>query len=332
MACVGRAHSLRCGGRQREVTEAIMQTFRLARLAFGAAAILAAAVSFADAQQRFKTPEQAADALVAAARAGDRRTIAQVLGPGSGDIVSSGDPVQDANTRQEFLTAYEASHRVVTESGKPAILVVGPSDWPFPIPIVEKDGEWQFDTLAGREEILARRIGRNELATIQTVLAYYDAQNEYAEVTKDKNGIPVYAQRIISSPGKKDGLYWPTAEGQADSPLGDAVAAATRQGYRVGGGQIPYHGYYYKILTRQGPTAPGGALDYVVRGSMIGGFALVAYPAEYGNSGVMTFLVTHKGEVFEKDLGPGTAKIAGGMTSFNPDQTWKKVATTEEKR
>ena len=308
-----------------------MQTFRLATRAFGIAAVLAAAISFADAQQRFKTPEQAADALVAAARAGDRRTIAQVLGPGSGDIVSSGDPVQDSNTRQEFLAAYDASHRVVTESGKPAILVIGQTDWPFPIPIVEKDGEWQFDTVAGREEILARRIGRNELATIQTALAYYDAQNEYAEMTKDKHGMPIYAQRIFSSPGKKDGLYWPAAAGQPDSPLGEAVAEATRQGYRVGGGPIPYHGYYFKILTRQGPTAAGGALDYVVHGSMIGGFGLVAYPAEYGNSGVMTFLVNHKGDVFEKDLGPSTSKIASGMTAFNPDHTWKKTVATQEK-
>jgi hypothetical protein len=314
------------------VTEAIMQTSRLARLAFGAAALLAAAISVADAQQRFKTPQEASDALVAAARAGDRRTIARVLGPGSGDIVSSGDPVQDANTRRDFLAAYDASHRVVTETGKPAILVVGQTDWPFPIPIVEKGGKWQFDTVAGREEILARRIGRNELATIQTCLAYFDAQNEYAEVTKGKNGMPVYAQRVFSSPSKKDGLYWPVAEGQSESPLGEAVADATRKGYRVGGDQIPYHGYYFKILTRQGPTAPGGALDYVVRGNMIGGFALVAYPAQYGNSGVMTFLINHDGVVFEKDLGPGTAKIAGGMTSFNPDHTWKKTVMTEQQR
>jgi len=309
-----------------------MRTFRLATLALGVAAALSMAISIAAAQQRFKSPEEAADALVAAARAGDRRTIARVLGPGSSDIVSSGDPVQDANTRQEFLAAYDAGHRVVTESGKPAILVVGPSDWPFPVPIVEKDGEWKFDTVAGREEILARRIGRNELATIQTALAYFDAQNEYADVTKDKNGMSVYAQRIFSSPGKKDGLYWPAEAGQPDSPLGEAVAEATRQGYRVGGGPIPYHGYYFRILTRQGPTAPGGALDYVVRGSMIGGFGLVAWPAQYGNSGVMTFLINHKGEVFEKDLGPGTARIAGGMTSFNPDHTWKKTVVAEEKR
>jgi hypothetical protein len=314
------------------VKEAIMKTSRFATLAFGIAAVLCAAISIADAQQRFKTPEQAADALVAAARAGDRFTIARVLGPGSSDLVVSGDPVQDANTRQEFLAAYDASHRVVTESGKPAILVVGRSDWPFPIPIVEKNGQWQFDTVTGRKEILARRIGRNELATIQTCLAYYHAQNEYAEVTKDKNGVPMYAQRIISSPGQKDGLYWPAAAAQPESPLGEAVAAATRQGYRIGGRPIPYHGYYYKILTRQGPTAPGGTLDYVVRGSMIGGFGLVAYPAQYGNTGVMTFLVNHKGEVLEKDLGPGTARIAGAMTSFNPDHTWKKTVVMEEKR
>jgi hypothetical protein len=309
-----------------------MRTTRLTALAFGIAAVAFIVAPGAHAQQGFKTAEQAADALVAAARAGDRKAVTDVLGPDSAQIVSSGDPVADANARQEFLAAYDASHRVVTESGKPATLVVGQSDWPFPIPIVEKNGEWQFDTAAGREELLARRIGRNELATIQASLAYYDAQNEYAEQTKDKNGMPVYAQRIISSPGKKDGLYWPAAAGQPDSPLGEAVAAATGQGYRIGGDRAPYHGYYYKVLTRQGPTAPGGALDYVVRGSMIGGFGLVAYPAEYGNSGVMTFLVNHKGDVLEKDLGPGTPKIAAGMTSFNPDHTWKKVAVTEVPR
>jgi hypothetical protein len=308
-----------------------MRTSRWTTLALGVAAVLIAVIS-APAQQRFKTAEEAADALVAAARAGDRDAVMNVLGPGSAQIVSSGDPVADANGRQEFLAAYDAGHRVVTESGKPATLVIGESDWPFPIPIVAKDGEWQFDAAAGREELLARRIGRNELATIQAVLAYYDAQNEFAEMRKDKNGMPIYAQQIISSPNQKDGLYWPAAEGQEESPLGEAVAAATGQGYRVGGPRAPYHGYYYKILTRQGPTAPGGAIDYVVRGSMIGGFALVAYPAEYGNSGVMTFLVNHKGDVLEKDLGQGTAKIAAGMTSFNPDDTWKRVAVTEEKR
>ena len=314
-----------------------MNKLRCSLLAIGVIAALGMFVPDASAQKRFGTAEQAADALIAAARAGDRKAVTAILGPGSAQIVSSGDPVQDANARQEFIAAYDANHRIVPESGKPSILVIGQSDWPFPIPIVQKDGGWQFDTAAGREELLARRIGRNELAAIQACLAYFDAQNEYADKNKDKMGLPVYAQRIVSSPGKKDGLYWPAAEGETDSPLGPTIAAATGQGYRIGGGKVgggktPFHGYYYKILTRQGPTAPGGAVDYLVRGSMIGGFALVAYPAEYGNSGVMTFLVNHKGDVFEKDLGPATAKFAAAMTLFSPDHTWKKVAERDAKR
>ena len=176
------------------------------------------------------------------------------------------------------------------------------------------------------EEILFRRIGKNELDAIQACLAYVDAQNEYAEKDRTSAGVNAYAQRIVSRPGKKDGLYWPTSQGEDPSPLGEFVAQATAQGYRVGGGRTPYHGYYFKILTRQGPAAPGGELDYVVRGNMIGGFALVAYPAEYRNSGVMTFLVSHAGTVFQKDLGPGTAKLAERMSSFNPDRTWQTVS------
>jgi Protein of unknown function (DUF2950) len=293
----------------------------------GAVLILAGS-SLAQAQERFKTPEAAADALVSAARSGDRKTVLTILGPGSQELVSSGDPVADDNVKQEFLAAYDAQHRVVTESGKPATLVIGKNDWPFPIPIVQRDGQWSFDTPAGREEILARRIGRNELAAIQASLAYFDAQNEYADRNKNKNGMAVYAQRIVSSPGKKDGLYWPTEGNEQPSPLGEAVADATQRGYRVGAGE-PFNGYLFKILTRQGPTAPGGAVDYVVNGDMIGGFGLVAYPAEYGNSGIMTFIVNNDGDVFEKDLGEGTSRIAPRMTSFNPDHTWKKVVDTE---
>ena len=204
--------------------------------------------------------------------------------------------------------------------------MIGREDWPLPIPIVQKDGQWQFDTAAGRQEILARRIGRNELAAIQVALAYVDAQYDYANLTRD-GAQSVYAQKFFSSPGKKDGLYWPAAQGETDSPLGSAVAAATAVGYRVGGARTPFHGYYYKILTRQGAAAPGGAVDYIVNGKMIGGFALVAYPAQYGNSGVMTFIVDHDGVVYEKDLGPNTAKIASAITAYDPDSTWKKVAT-----
>lgn len=284
--------------------------------------LAAASVSPAAAQQTFKTPEEAADALVAALRAGDRKAVTTVLGPGSAELVSSGDDVADANIRTIFLAAYDIKHQVSTE-GAQATLIVGQNEWPFPIPLVQRDGNWRFDTAAGRQEILYRRIGRNELAAMQACLAFVDAQNEYAET--NASGTKAYAQRIVSSPGKKDGLYWPAADGQPQSPLGEAVALATAEGYRIGGERAPFHGYYYKILTRQGANAPGGAMDYVVRGQMIGGFALVAWPAQYGNSGVMTFLVSHDGTVYEKDLGTDTRRIAPAMTAFNPNQTWKKV-------
>jgi Protein of unknown function (DUF2950) len=294
-------------------------------------AILCSAASDAAAQQAFKTPDEAAGALVKAAEAGDRKALVTVLGPDGEDIVSSGDEVADAATREKFVAAYNAKHQITMEGDK-AVMVVGQEDFPLPIPIVRKDGMWRFDTAAGLDEILFRRIGKNELDAIQTSLAYVDAQNEYAEKDRTGAGINTYAQRIISQPGKKDGLYWPTSQGEEDSPLGDLVAQATAQGYRAGGGRTPYHGYYFKILTKQGPAAPGGELDYVANGKMIGGFALVAYPAEYRNSGVMTFIVSHAGDVYQKDLGPNTAKLAERMTSFNPDSTWQKVADTEPDR
>jgi hypothetical protein len=296
-------------------------------LAFCVAFALATVPLDARAQQAFKSPEEAADALVAAVRAGDRKAMTAVLGPGSAQIISSGDAVSDQNTRQAFLAAFDARHQVRKDSDNKAILELGQDDWPFPIPLVQAEGGWKFDTAAGRQEILYRRIGRNELATIQACLAYVDAQNDYADMMRKNGGAEHYARRVVSSPGKKDGLYWPAAENEPDSPLGEAVAAATQLGYRVGT-RAPFHGYYYKILTRQGPNAPGGAMDYMVRGQLIGGFALVAYPAVYGNSGVMTFLVNHEGTVFQKDLGPRTARIAGRLTSFNPDQTWKKAVET----
>ena len=295
----------------------------------GAAMLVLALSSLAQAQQRFSTPEAAVDALAKAARSGDGKTIVTILGPGSEDLVSSGDPVADANRRQEYLAAYDAGHRIVTEAGKGATLIVGPNDWPFPIPMVQRDGQWIFDVAAGREEILARRIGENELSTMKALLAYYDAQNDYADMFKSKSGQAVYAQRVVSSPGKKDGLYWPTSGNEQPSPLGEAVAAATQRGYRPGAGE-PFFGYYYKVLTRQGPAAPGGAIDYIAKGDMIGGFAAVAYPAEYGNSGIMTFMINHNGDIYEKDLGEGTARIASRITSFNPDDTWRKVVDTEK--
>ena len=293
------------------------------------AALLSMAASIAGAQQAFKTPDEAASALVSAAKADDPKAIVTVLGPDGTDIASSGDEVADAATRQKFVAAYDAKHQITMEGDNKAIMVIGQEDFPLPIPLIRKDGMWRFDTAAGREEILFRRVGKNELDAIQACLAYVDAQNEYAEKDRTGAGIKTYAQHVISQPGKKDGLYWPTSQGEEPSPLGEIVAQATTQGYRVGAGRTPFHGYYFKILTKQGPAAPGGELEYVVRGKMIGGFALVAYPAEYRNSGVMTFLVNHAGSVYQKDLGPATAKLAERMSSFNPDKTWQKVSDVE---
>jgi hypothetical protein len=208
-------------------------------------------------------------------------------------------------------------------------MIIGSEDFPFPIPIVRTKIGWQFDTAAGRDEILYRRVGRNELDTVQACLAYVDAQYEYAEKDRTGAGSGIYAQQIVSDPGTKNGLYWPSAQGGEQSPLGELVAEATAEGYRVGGGRAPFHGYYFKSLTEQGAAAHGGTIDYVVRGKMIGGFALLAYPAQYGNSGVMTFIVSHEGVVYQKDLGPQTMKIAERMTEFNPDQSWAVVDTKQ---
>jgi hypothetical protein len=288
-----------------------------------AAAIAIFAIPAAYAQQSFKTPEEAAAALATAVKSGTAKEMLKVLGPDAAEIVESGDSVADADTREKFLSAYDAKHSVSLEGDKKAVLIVGPDDFPFPIPLTRNKSGWEYDTAAGRLEILYRRIGRNELDAIQTCLAFVDAENDYAD--KDRGaGAGVYAQRIVSSPGKKDGLYWPSDGDQ--SPLGELAAEASAEGYKVGSGEPqPFHGYYFRILTRQGPNAPGGELNYVVNGKMIGGFALVAYPAEYGNSGVMTFAVNHAGTVYQKDLGERTAAIAKRMTGFDPDQTWKKV-------
>jgi hypothetical protein len=294
-----------------------------------ATSVIVASVSIAAAQQTYKTPEAAVDALVATAKSGDQKEALVVLGRDGEDIISSGDKVSDDAARQRFVASYDAKHQIAMEGDNKAALVIGDNDYPFPIPLVRKNGQWSFDTEAGRREILYRRIGHNELDAIQTCLAYVDAQDEYAEKDRTSAGTGVYAERFVSQPGKKDGLYWPTAQGEEESPLGELFVAASRQGYRAGEGRSPYHGYYYKILTRQGAAAVGGAVDYVVNGKMIGGFALVAYPAEYRNSGVMTFLVNHSGTVFQKDLGPKTAELAEAMTSFNPDPSWKKVEVSE---
>jgi hypothetical protein len=247
-----------------------------------------------------------------------------VLGKKGRDVISSGDAVADRAARHRFLAAYNANH-TVDESGDKATLIVGDNDWPFPIPLVKTNDRWSFDTAAGLEEILRRRIGRNELSAIQVCLGYVQAQNDYASLDPAGLGPHAYAQRILSSPGKKDGLYWPSAAGEQPSPLGEFAAEASAEGYKAGQARIPYHGYYYRILKRQGPGAEGGAYNYVVNGKMIGGFALLAYPAQYGNSGIMTFMVNQDGEVLQKDLGPRITEIARKITEYAPDGTWKKV-------
>jgi hypothetical protein len=289
-----------------------------------AAVWLCVMVPAAGAQQLFQTPEDAGKALAEAAKSGDVRAIMRVLGTEGADLTSSGDPVADTATRKRFLQSYEAKHRIAMDGADKAMLMIGEGDWPFPIPLIRRNEIWRFDAAAGRQEILQRRIGRNELSAIQASRAYVDAQEEYADQDRTGTGVGVYAQRIVSRPGKKDGLFWPAQAGGA-SPLGELVARASAEGYRIGPGRQAFHGYYYKVLTRQGPNAKGGALDYIVRGRMIGGFALVAYPAEYDSSGVMTFIVNQDGVVYEKDLGPNTLGIASNMTAFDPDQSWRKV-------
>jgi hypothetical protein len=279
-------------------------------------------------QKTFKSPGEAVKALSDAVKGNDEKGLLAIFGPAGKELISSGDEVADQAGRGRFVKAYEEMNKLVNENDDKIILHVGSEDWPFPIPLVKKGENWFFDTVAGREEILNRRIGRNELNAIQVCLAYVDAQREYVLKDRDGDRLLEYAQKFISSKGKKNGLYWEAKEGEKLSPLGPLVAKAAKEGYigrKPVGKHTPYHGYYYKILKAQGKNAPGGEYDYIVKDKMIGGFALVAYPAEYGNSGVMTFIVNHDGVVYEKDLGKETEKIATAMKKFDPDKTWKKA-------
>jgi len=280
------------------------------------------------AQQTFASPEAAADALVAASRADDPAALEKILGPAGRKLVFSGDRVADREGREKFAAAYDAQHALDRESDTTATLVIGTDQWPFPIPLVKRGAAWRFDTAAGAEEILNRRIGRDELNAIKVCEAIAEAEHEYASRDRTGSGLLEFAQKFMSSPGKHDGLYWPTAEGETPSPIGPLVVSARAEGYPAGakrGQRSPYHGYYYKILKRQGPAAPGGAYEYIVNGHMIGGFALVAFPATYGDSGVMTFIVNQDGVVYQKNLGPRTAKLADALSAFNPDATWTPV-------
>ena len=277
-------------------------------------------------QEHFATADAAAQALAAALKANNTKTILAILGDKAKPLIKSGDPVADQDVHDRFVQMYDEAHSLAMSDDTKAVLQIGKDEWPFPIPIVKEAAGWRFDTEAGEEEIINRRIGRNELSAIQAALAYVDAQHEYYARNPDETPLLHYAMKISSSKGKRDGLYWDTAPGEADSPLGPAFAAARSQGYKPGQGKpIPYHGYYFRILTAQGADASGGAYNYVAHDKMIGGFALVAYPAVWDTSGVMTFIVNQDGVVYQKDLGPKTVSIAREMKTFNPDSTWTRV-------
>ena len=275
----------------------------------------------------FATPKAAADTFIAAAADYDRSKLEEILGPKSAAILTIADPVEAKNRAAEFAAAAKEKNSLKTDpkNSNRTILLIGNDDWPFPIPIVKRGTEWYFDTGVGLNEILARRIGADELDAITVCRGYVEAQLEYATQIHDDSGLKQYAQKIISTPGKQDGLAWKKADGTWGGPVGEAVANAIEQGYSGSGRQEPYHGYYFKVLKGQGPAAPLGRLDYVIQGVMIGGFAMVAAPAEYGATGVQTFIVSSNGIVYQKDLGPDTLKIVKDMDRYDPDKTWKRT-------
>ncbi len=293
----------------------------------------------------FDTPQQAADAVIKAAADYDVPQLMAIFGPDGEDFVSGGDAVQSKNSAMEFGKEAQAKHSITMESSKPgqhvaviaqnagsstttsapaqnrAVIIVGEEEWPFPVPLIKKNGKWYFDAKVGRQNILYRRIGANELDAITVCRGYVSAQLEYAAEIHDDSGVNQYAQKIFSTPGKQDGLYWKNADGTSAGPIGDAVAKALEEGYSTG--KSGFHGYYFKILKGQGPKAPGGAINYVIENIMIGGFALVAVPAEYRVTGVKTFIVSYDGTVYQKDLGPNSLEIVKQMDLYNPDNTWQ---------
>jgi len=278
-------------------------------------------------QKTFASPEDAANALVTAAQNNDEKALLQILGPKEKQIVSSGDETEDAHSRANFVQRYQEMHRLVKEPDGTTTLYIGAHNWPTPIPLVNKGNAWYFDTEAGKKEILYRRVGRNEMSAIRVCQELVAAEKEYRSAQHNQ-----YAQKIFSDEGQHNGLYWKVAEGEPQSPIGPLVASAVAKGYAksLEGAPTPYRGYYYHILTRQGKNGPGGAKSYIVNGKMTGGFAFVAYPAEYRSSGVMTFIVNEDGVVYQKDLGRKTEVLAKAMTEYNPDSTWQKVEEQQE--
>jgi Protein of unknown function (DUF2950) len=289
---------------------------------------LLAACGGSQRQENFATVEDAVGALMSASKANDSKALLKLLGSDTAPLLDSGDPVQDQNSRERFAREYEQKHTLDKGDDGTEVLSVGDDSWPFPFPLLQSNGRWQFDSSAGVDEMVNRRVGANELATIQSCLAFVDAEREYYRTNPQKDPLMHYAERLVSADGQKDGLYWPTAVGEESSPLGEAFAAARAEGYfATPARDQPFHGYVYRMLNAQGPHANGGAYDYMVRDKMLGGFALIAVPAEYGTSGVMTFMVSHDGVVYSRDLGPETPKIAAAINVFDPDANWKREAT-----
>jgi hypothetical protein len=291
--------------------------------------ILAACTPPAPKQKDFASVDEAVQALLDAAKTGDTKALLEMLGQDAKPLIESGDAVQDQNARALFVSEYESLHSISSNPDDGLMtLQVGKDDWPFPFPLVQESGRWHYDSGVGIDEVINRRVGRNELETVQSCLAYVDAQREYYLLNPEKDPLLHYARRLLSTPDHKDGLYWSVAEGEEPSPLGEEFAKARSEGYFKDANprSEPFHGYLYRSLEAQGSHADGGKYEYVAHDRMIGGFALVAYPAEYGTSGVMTFIVSHKGVVYSKDLGADTARIAGEMAVFDPDATWKREA------
>lgn len=280
-------------------------------------------------QMSFASPEEAVKTLVSTVKDGEKTKLMQILGPDAKPLLESGDVIQDKENREKFVKAYEDANKLDKSNESKVMLEIGKDEWPFPIPLVKEANGWRFDTDAGKDEILKRRVGRNELSTIQSLLAYVDAQYDYYLANPQHDKLNSYAQKFLSTKDKRDGLYYPVKESEKPSPLGELYAKARAAGYGESKTAAPqaYYGYYYRILTSQGPDAKGGASDYVIQGKMIGGHAAIAWPASYGNSGVMTFMVNQDGMVYEKNLGKNTNQVAKQITKFNPDQTWKKTKT-----
>ncbi len=293
--------------------------------------MVAAACNRGGEQKYFASTDDAIGALLDAARSDDTRGLVKVLGKQSEPAIDSGDPVQDRKARERFVQAYETEHTLTRGPDGEMTLLVGSDQWPFPFPLVQNGGRWHFDSDAGADEIVNRRIGANELATIQSCLAFVDAQREYYMRNPQRNALLQFSQKLVSTKGEKDGLYWPTTNNEPPSPLGAAFARAQAEGYFENGPSKnePLRGYIYRLLTAQGPNARGGAYSYLVNGKMIGGFALIAIPAEYGRSGVMTFIVNHDGVVYSKDLGPDTPAVARAIQTFDPDPSWRREAAIE---